>query len=76
MNSKMIVLVSSITIAGVVAPLQPAHAIFGLDTPLGGAATGGLIGAIAGGGKGAAIGAITGAVVGAVVEDNKKKEQQ
>lgn len=75
MNSKTVVLVSCITVAAAVAPLQPAHAIFGLDTPLGGAATGGLIGAIAGGGKGAAIGALTGAVVGAVVEDNKNKQQ-
>ena len=54
----------------------PSQAIFGLDNPLGGAATGGLIGAIAGGGKGAVIGALSGAVVGGIVEDSKKKSGQ
>ena len=54
-------------------PATPAHAFFGLDNPLGGAATGGLIGAIAGGGKGAAIGALSGAVVGGIVQDSKRK---
>lgn len=54
----------------------PSQAFFGLDTPLGGAATGGLIGAIAGGGKGAAIGAVSGALVGGIVQESKKKPQQ
>jgi hypothetical protein len=50
-----------------------APAFFGLDTPLGGAASGALIGGIAGGGKGAAIGALSGALIGGIVQDGKKK---
>lgn len=55
----------------------PSQAIFGLDNPLGGAASGALIGGIAGGGKGAAIGALAGAVVGGAVQDsNRQKARQ
>ena len=53
----------------------PSQAFFGLDNPLGGAASGALIGGIAGGGKGAAIGALSGALVGGIVQEQKKKGQ-
>jgi len=54
----------------------PSQAFFGLDNPLGGAASGALIGGIAGGGKGAAIGALAGAVVGGAVQNSKNTARQ
>ena len=72
MHRKMIAIAVLVTAVSAFGMQRSAHAIFGLDTPLGGAETGALIGGIAGGGKGAAIGGLTGAVVGAAVQDSKK----
>lgn len=62
-------------VAGTLGTGTSAQAFFGLDNPLGGAATGALIGGIAGGGEGALIGAVAGGVVGAAVQDSNKKQQ-
>ena len=67
---------ASLVAGGTFVIATPSHALFGLDNPLGGAASGALIGGIAGGGKGAAIGALAGAVVGGVVQDSKNKARQ
>ena len=56
-------------ILSLLSPPPAAYAFLGLDSPLGGAATGALIGGIAGGGQGAAIGAAAGALVGAINKD-------
>ena len=74
MNRKMIAIAVLVTAVSAFGMQRSAQAFFGLDTPLGGAATGALIGGIAGGGKGAAIGAIAGVVVGGAVQDSKKKK--
>lgn len=74
MTKLRAITMSACVAVGTLVAAVPVQAFFGLDNPLGGAASGALIGGIAGGGKGAAIGAVSGAVVGAVVEDSKKKK--
>ena len=70
------VAMTALVACGTFGVVTPSHAFFGLDNPLGGAASGALIGGIAGGGKGAAIGALSSAVVGGIVQDSKKKSRQ
>ena len=67
MKSRIMLTVGALALMlSVLGPTQSAQAFLGLDSPLGGAATGALIGGIAGGGSGAAIGAGAGALVGAI----------
>ena len=70
------VMLTTFVAAGMLGVAAPSQAFFGLDDPLGGAATGALIGGLIGGGKGAGIGALSGMLVGGIRQDDRRRQRR
>ena len=71
-----VAMLTTFVAVGMLGVAAPSQAFFGLDDPLGGAATGALIGGLIGGSKGAGIGALSGMLVGGVRQDDRRRRQR
>jgi outer membrane lipoprotein SlyB len=70
------VMLTTFVAAGMLSVAAPSQAFFGLNDPLGGAATGALIGGLIGGGKGAGIGALSGMLIGGIRQDDRRRQRR